>query len=218
MKLPGTLRTLLVSGLAVGAGIPVAGAVPMTLGLSAGSDSVPYEGPSTPCIISGTRCDNPAGFGYRDYAQGGNVATYAESSTVYLASSFPFRDLDVGIDVNTARGGELLDYFRVLVDLDGAGAGMFAPLFVYEGDGAIGRDAHGRGYADWLLGTVDLRALPGNAEVRFDARWTGATGGSERFFLVAREAQALVEPATFSTFLLGALAAFGLARRGSRVN
>ncbi|RPI14983.1 MAG: hypothetical protein EHM60_05410 [Lysobacterales bacterium] len=218
MRLPRTMRTLLLSGLVGLAGVPAAGAAPITLGLDAGGESVPYEGTSTPCIISGTRCENPAGFGYRDYVQGGNVATYAESSPVYLASSFPFRHFDVGIDVNTARGGELLDYFRVLVDLDGAGAGFFTPLYAYEGDGAIGRDARGRGYADWLLGTVDLRALPGNAEVRFDARWTGASGGSERFFLVAREAQALVEPATFSTFLLGALAAVGLARRGRRTN
>lgn len=218
MRLPSTTRTLLLSGLVGVAAIPAAGAAPITLGLGAGGESVPYEGSATPCIISGTRCENPAGFGYEDYAQGGNVATYAESSPVYLASSLPFRRFDVGIDVNTARGGELLDYFRVLVDFDGAGAGPFAPLYAYEGDGAIGRDAHGRGYADWLLDTVDLRALPGTAEVRFDARWTGASGGSERFFLVARDAQALVEPATFSTFLLGALAAVGLARRRRGTN
>jgi len=184
-------------------------AVPITLDLApAGADSIGPQGASSPCVIAGTRCQNPAGFGYTNYTQGGNISSFDESSPVYTIDAMPFRAFDVGIDVNSARRGEILEFFRVLVDRDGAGGGDFQTFYEYSGSGRIGSTAsNGTGSADWVLGTVDLRSLGGSALVRFDARWSGASGGSESFFLSAADVTSVAEPATFVLFAAGMLAA-----------
>ena len=193
-------------------------AVPITLELvQAGPDTLGPPGASSPCVIAGTRCQNPAGFGYTNYVQGGNIESFDESSPVYSIDAMPFRTFDVGVDVNSARRGETLEFFRVLVDLDGAGSGDFQTIYEYSGAGRIGSAAnHGAGSADWVLGTVDLRSLGDSAFVRFDARWTGASGGPESFYLSAADVTAVAEPATFVLFAAGMLAALLLNRAHRR--
>lgn len=189
-------------------------AVPITLDLvQAGPGTLGPPGASSPCVIAGTRCQNPAGFGYTNYAQGGNIASFDESSPVYRIDALPFRTFDVGVEVNSARRGEILEFFRVLVDLDGAGGGDFRTVYEYSGGERIGSATnHGAGSADWVLGTVDLRSLGDSALVRFDARWTGASGGPESFYLSAADVTAVAEPATFVLFAAGMLVAFLVSR------
>jgi len=196
-------------------------AVPITLDLmQAGPDTLGPPGASSPCVIAGTRCQNPAGFGYTNYSQGGNIESFDESSPVYRIDAMPFRTFDVGVEVNSARRGEILEFFRVLVDLDGAGVGDFQTLYEYSGAGRIGSATnHGAGSADWVLGTVDLRSLGDSAFVRFDARWTGASGGPESFYLSAADVAdvtAVAEPATFVLFAAGMLGALLVSRARRR--
>src|SRR5262245_43078190 len=55
----------------------VAQAAPITLNLvAAGSTLIGPQSDSAPCIIAGTHCQNPAGFGYTNFVQSGNDPDY----------------------------------------------------------------------------------------------------------------------------------------------
>jgi hypothetical protein len=193
----------------------IAHAVPITLTLEATAPhTVGPQSASVPCIIAGTQCQNPAGFGFTNFEQKGNLPAYDEDSPTYTISQFPFLKFDVAIDVisNSAQS-ETLQLFSVWVDADGAaGAGGFEEIYSFTGPAVIGESSSpGNGFADWTLSSIDLSSYASDALVLFNAMWDGAVAGPESFFLVAT-GTTVAEPATLVLLGLGLLAV-GLSRR-----
>jgi hypothetical protein len=190
---------------------PLASAVPLTL-VKAEPNTLGPQSESAPCIIGGTNCpQQPDGFPFTDFKQSGNIAAYSEESPVYTVSQFPFLAFDIAMDINTANGGESLNFFRVLVDVDGeAGAGGFEEMWTYEGPTLVGTDLanNGNGFADWTLETVDLSGFAPDALVQFLVDFDGASGGAESWFLLEAEATpptGVPEPASLALLGLGLL-------------
>jgi hypothetical protein len=204
-----------VATLLVGAG--VAQAVPIDLTLTAAAPhTLGPQSTSAPCIIAGTQCQNPAGFGFTNFQQGGNISAFDEDSPTYTIDQFPFLNFNVAIDVisNSAKS-EMLQSFSVFVDADGDGAGGFDEIYAFTGPALIGDGASaGNGFGDWLLGPVDLSSYADDALVFFTAVWDGAVAGAESFFLVDVNAPPppIAEPGSLMLMGIGLLA-IGLLRR-----
>lgn len=199
--------------LLVGAG--VAQAVPLTL-TAAEPRTLGPQSTSAPCIIAGTQCQNPDGFDFTNFKQGGNISAFDEESPTYTIDQFPFLSFNVAIDVNTnSAGSEMLQSFSVFVDADGeAGAGGFDEIYAFTGPELIGdASSAGNGFGDWLLGPVDLSSFADDALVFFAAVWDGAVGGAESFFLVDVNAPPppIAEPGSLMLMGIG-LIALGLVR------
>jgi hypothetical protein len=182
----------------------VASAVPLSLTGPIQGNTVGPQSTSNPCIIAGTACSQPAGFGFGNFVQSGAISSYNQFSTsdpsggnngVTLASNTPGIPYTVGqlenavgtdqllvaIDVNTAGGTggglENLSLFEVIIN------GVVA--FNFVGPALIGNIANnGNGFGDWTLGVIDLSGFANNATVLFHAVWTNASDGAESFFLV----------------------------------
>jgi hypothetical protein len=201
--------------LSVGLGLLLASATiahasPITLTLEATAPhTVGPQSASAPCIIAGTQCQNPAGFGFTNFEQKGNLPAYDENSPDYTISQFPFLKFDVAIDVisNSAKS-ETLQSFSVWVD-EGGG---FEEIYNFTGPEVIGEaSSPGNGFADWMLSSIDLSLYASDALVRFNAVWDGAVAGAESFFLV-ETGTTVAEPGTLVLLGLGLLAV-GLSRR-----
>jgi hypothetical protein len=142
---------------------------------------------SVPCIIAGTICQNPDGFDWTDFEQKGNISEYDVLSPEYDFEDLPSQ-FNIAIDVNTAKNGEILDFFKVIL-IDGSTA---TELYSYDDDSNIGNlSGNGNGFAEWILGTIDLGSVDVSSyqdpRIQFRARWSGNSGGAESFFLVATE-------------------------------
>src|SRR5678815_3681457 len=48
-------------------------------------NTVGPQSASAPCVIAGTNCQNPAGFGFNNFAQGGNQTSFNAYSTTPTA-------------------------------------------------------------------------------------------------------------------------------------
>jgi PEP-CTERM motif len=188
------------------AGASVANAIPLTLTPTA-PNTIGPQSASAPCIIAGTMCQNPAGFDFTDVDQGGPPPrSFDESSPEYLISDFPFLTFDIAIDVISNNfASEVLDSFTVFVD--------GVEEYTFAGPANIGNaSSPGNGFADWLLGSVDLSSFASDAVVVFNAVWSGEVGGPESFFLVERDGT-VTEPGTLVLMGLGLLALGLLQRR-----
>lgn len=174
----------------------VASAIPLTLSGPISGNTVGPQSTSNPCVIAGTTCQNPAGFGYNNFDATGNVDAYNMYSTTptgtvadgvqgtpYTVSQIlgvtnnnPFV---VAIDVNTTtKASETLTLFEVIIN--------GAVAYSYSGSANIGIiNNNGNGYADYTLGVIDLSGYLGTATVLFHAVWSGAVDGAESFFIVA---------------------------------
>jgi len=142
---------------------------------------------SVPCIIAGTNCQNPDGFDWTDFEQKGNISEYDVSSPAYDFENLP-PQFNIAIDVNTAKNGEILDFFKVIL-IDGS---TTTELYSYDDDSNIGKlSNNGNGFADWTLGTIDLGSVDVSSyqdpRIIFRAKWSGNSGGAESFFLVGTE-------------------------------
>ena len=177
-------------------------------------NTVGPQSASAPCVIAGTNCQNPAGFGFNNFAQGGNQTSfnaYSTTPTAQLADGVqgtPYTvsqitavvgtSFNVAIDVNTAQNGETLNSFEVIIGGAGGGNDYF-----YTGPTLIGNISNnGNGFADWTLGTINLSGLAPTTTVLFHAVWSGASDGAESFFLVSAT-PAVPEPETYAMLLTG---------------
>ena len=172
---------------------------------------------SNPCIIAGTQCQQPAGFGFNNFTQSGNIASYNMFSTDPTANvadgvqGTPYtvgqidgitnnQPFSVAIDVNTTGAkGETLQLFEVIVN--------GAVVYNYVGPTVIGGIANnGNGFGDWTLGVIDLSAFADSATVLFHAVWNNASDGAESFFILTSPVP-VPEP---SSLLLGGTVLLGL--------
>ena len=172
-----------------------ASAVPLTLSGPINGNLVGPQSSSNPCIIAGTQCQQPAGFGFNNFTSNGNISSYNMFSTTPTATvadgvqGTPYtvdqlraanlNQFKVAIDVNTTgAAGETLQLFEVIIN--------GAVAYNYVGPTVIGGvNNNGNGWADWTLGTVDLTGLAGTATVLFHAVWNNASDGAE-FVLPSR--------------------------------
>lgn len=213
-------------------------ALALTLAGPAGADTVltlsgPFAGntigpqsASAPCIIAGTNCSNPAGFGFNNFTSSGAISTYNMYSTTPTATvpdgvmGTPYTvsqitgqvgtSFMVAIDVNTTQeAGETLDLFEVL-DMTTS-----TRLYHYTGPTAIGNIlANGNGFGDWTLGTINLSGVASTDQILFHAQWHGASDGAESFFLVSAP---VPEPQTYGMLAAG-LGMLGFISRRRRRN
>jgi len=169
---------------------------------------------SAPCVIAGTQCQNPDGFGFNNFTQAGNITSFDVWSTTPTPKSNEQVDGPAGTFAYTA--GQITDIlgssFVVALDVNTTGAAdenltLFEVYinnvlaYYYNGPQAIAGLNNGNGWADWTLGTISLLGLDPNTPVQFHAVWTGNTDGAESFFLVSTNA--IPEPETYAMMLVG---------------
>ena len=173
-----------------------ASAIALTLTGPIQGNTLGPQSTSNPCIIAGTQCQQPAGFGFNNFTSSGAISSYNMFSTTPTANvadgvqgtPYTVSQIDavtnnlpfvVAIDVNTtAAAGETLQLFEVIVN------GVVAYNFI--GPALIGNVANnGNGFGDWSLGVIDLSGFAQTATVLFHAVWNNATDGAESFFIVA---------------------------------
>ena len=171
------MKQLLITGpIVIGAlcfGTPAHAGPTLPIGLTltaAPAKTLGPESASNPCIIAGTNCPHqPSGFGYNNYKQGGNNSSYdlySTTPTTQLANGtvgtpYTVSQIDttlgtdhfnVAIDVNSAKQGETLQDFQVIINT--------VVTYEYQGPTAIPANANkGNGYADWTLGDISLAKL-----------------------------------------------------------
>jgi hypothetical protein len=92
--------TLVATALLSSATFANAATIPLTLQAQPPHTLGPQSA-SAPCIIAGTNCKNPDGFGFTNFTQGGNISAFDEDSPTYSIDQFPFLSFDVAVDVNT---------------------------------------------------------------------------------------------------------------------
>jgi len=217
-------------------GIQMVVAVTMVLALSSSAwalldvsfTSVPAHtvGPqstSNPCIIAGTQCQQPAGFGFNNYTQSGAISAYNASSTTptanvpdgtagtpYTVAQLTAAGLTsfvVAIDVNTtSAAGESLQAFNVFIN----GTLVHSLVASQVGLNIGSVSDNGNGFADWESNAISLAGLLPTDTVRFQAVWNNASDGAESFFLISSTSPQVPEPGTLlllGTGLVG-LAAF----------
>lgn len=176
-------------------------------------NSVGPQSTSNPCIIAGTACQQPAGFGFDNFNNTGAISSYNQWSTAidggnngtfvpsntrgtpYTLGQIRAFDtvgqstFQIAIDVNTSgAAGETLQSFEVFIGPFGAAPGFAGgELFAsFTGPAAIGNIANnGNGFADWTLNNVDFDALPNSTQVLFHAVFNNASDGAESFFLIS---------------------------------
>src|SRR5262249_42804699 len=165
-----------------------ASAIVLTLLPGAGTPfSNNIEGPQSaanPCIIAGTQCQQPAGFGFNNFTSAGNISAFNMFSTTPTATvadgvqGTPYTGaplntvaplgFNLAIDVNSTSGaGETLQLFQVIVN------GVVRDSFT--GPAAIPPGNNGNGFGDYLLATVAPFAATDS--VLFHAVWNGASDG-----------------------------------------
>jgi len=186
------------------------------------------------CIICGThQPQQDLTFGYNNYKQGGNISTFATSSTSELggvqldnntlgsgyAASFLklfllanlTGSINVGIDVNTAQGAgpEILERF-VVVDL--------ANKIILADTGQIHMSLptlnNGNGFPDYTISGFDINRndIQANTQIAFLARWSNTSDGAESFFLVPQAVPGPIVGAGIPGLLAGCFSLWGLAR------
>ncbi len=190
---------------------------PLTLSGPILGNTVGPQSTSNPCIIAGTTCQQPTGFGYNNFKQTGNETAYDMWSTtptdqvadgvkgtpytVAQLTAVGGSSFVVAIDVNTTQEkGETLNLFEVWKT--SASGDLLDRLFLYTGPTGIGDvNNNGNGYADWTLGNISFAGLASTDHILFHANWSGASDGAESFFIVGTPA--IPEPETYAMMLVG---------------
>jgi PEP-CTERM motif-containing protein len=169
--------------------------------------SVGPQSTSNPCVIAGTQCQQPAGFGFNNYTQSGAISSYNMSSTTptgnvadgvagtpYTVAQLTAAGLTsfvVAIDVNTTNAaGEDLQAFNVFIN--GVLVHSLVASQVGLNIGAVSNN--GNGFGDWESSVISLAGLASTDTVRFQAIWNNASDGAESFFLISSTSPQVPEP------------------------
>jgi hypothetical protein len=178
-----------------------ASAIPLTLTGPIVGNVVGPQSSSNPCVIAGTQCQQPAGFGFNNFTASGAISSYNMFSTTPTANvadgvqGTPYTvaqltgavgtAFNIAIDVNTtSAAGETLQLFEVLTR--SSSVSPYSVLYNYVGPTNIGNvNNNGNGFADWTLNTVSLAGLPSTQQILFHAVWNNTSDGAESFFLVS---------------------------------
>src|SRR5215470_1711175 len=173
-----------------------ASAVSLTLTGPIQGNTLGPQSTSNPCIIAGTQCQQPAGFGFNNFTQSGSITSYNMYSTTPTSNvpdgvqGTPYTvaqltgavgtSFVVAIDVNTtSAAGETLQLFEVIDKTTNM------VLYNYVGPTNIGIvNNNGNGFGDYSLGLISLAGLPSTDQILFHAFWNNASDGAESFFLV----------------------------------
>jgi len=178
------------------AGTASADPIPLTLSGPIVGNTLGPQSTSNPCIIAGTQCQQPAGFGFNNFTSSGAISSYDMYSTTPTANvpdgvqGTPYTvaqltgavgtSFVVAIDVNTtSAAGETLQLFEVIDKTTNM------VLYNYVGPTNIGIvNNNGNGFGDYSLGLISLAGLPSTDQILFHAFWNNASDGAESFFLV----------------------------------
>jgi hypothetical protein len=188
-----------------------------------------------PCLICGeNQPQQPAGFGYNDFGNGGNQTTINAFSSgivrdrladdtigtgysigagsVFLAALLGRTDFAVGVDVNDTGTAQTLESFWLLNLTQHT---VLAVLSPGPGGIAIPSLNNGTGFPDYTISGFDLNRgdiAPGD-QIIFFARITGANDGPDSFFLVPQAVPGPVAGAGIPGLVIACGALWGFARR-----
>jgi hypothetical protein len=204
-------------------------AIPLTLVGPISGNTVGPQSASNPCIIAGTNCSQPAGFGYNNFTSNGSISSYNIYSitptaqvddgvkgtpyTVAQLTALGSTSFNIAIDVNTtSAAGETLQLLEVL-QCTTAACTSTSVLYNYAGPTNIGGIANnGNGFADSTLNTVNLAGHASTDLILFHAVWNNASDGAESFFIVPTAPVNTPKPSPL--LLLGAgIVGIGIASR-----
>jgi len=192
------------------------------------------------CIICGeNQPQQPAGFGYNDFKNAGNLSSMSSFSdggpgratladdvvgvgyTIDAGSLFRLAllgrsDFSIGVDVNDTNVAQTLESFWFLNLTTHTVLAAFSPG---PGGTAIPSINNGTGFPDYTLEgfNLDRNDIHLGDRVIFLARMSGMNDGPDSFFLTQSVAP-VPEPATWAMMLLGFLGVGGMAyrRRGQQ--
>jgi hypothetical protein len=176
----------------------------LTAGIPPGNEPL-----NNPCLICGSnQPGQPTGFGFNDYTQNGFTGSFTEFSSATVGAKLaqnvagtgyaidPLSPLgafllasnaltfNIGIDVNTASGGEVLETFAIINLDDKTIIALFQNV---NGSGAMPTTVNnGSGFPNYTLTGFDITTadIGIGDHLLFYAQWSGASDGAEQFFLV----------------------------------
>ena len=195
---------------------------------------------NAPCLICGAnQPQQPTGFGYNDFSNGGNITDITAFSDqgnggrntlldntigalnpgydigpgslflAFLLANNSGNGFSIGVDVNDTNQPQTLNSFYLL-DLT-----THTVLSSYTGGtvGNVGSANNGTGFPDYTLDGFTLNGANVGDQIMFVARMSGLNDGPDSFFL--EPGPAVPEPSTWAMLLLGfaGIGLMGLRRR-----
>jgi hypothetical protein len=175
------------------------------------------------CIICGdNQPQQPAGFGYNDFSNAGNITTInafssgtfrdlladntlgtgysIDANSLFRLALLGRTDFSIGIDVNDTNVAQTLNSFYFL------NLTQHTVLASFTGGttGNVGSINNGTGFPDYTLTGFDLNRgdIAAGDQIIFFARMSGLNDGPDSFFLTQQVA-AVPEATTWAMMLLG---------------
>jgi hypothetical protein len=194
---------------------------------------------NAPCVICGANQPNqPAGFGYNDYSNAGNLSTISAFSdqgnggrntladdtfatgytigagspllTFLLANGDTAGNLgfSIGVDINSTNQAQTLNSFFML------NLTTHTVLAAYTGGlaGNVPDINNGTGFPDYTISGLSLNGINTGDTILFVARMSGLNDGPDSFFIEPQAVPAPIIGAGLPGLLAGLFGLFGLNR------